>query len=465
MNGKRIILLIGFILVLIICITYFVIDSFFVGHISLDGGRFYTVNYGSKYREKGYSATYNGIDVSKYVKIKSNVNTKKIGNYRVVYTLKKGLYTKKIVRNVYVRDIEKPSINLDSLEDIYICPNNEFVLNNNYSVTDNYDGDITDKLRINISKNHVTYEIEDSSKNYNRVIRNIKYVDNIKPNIELIGSDNLTVYIGDEYEELGYKAMDNCDLDITKNVVIDGSVDTKKVGKYELIYKISDKSNNENEVKRIVNVINKPVKGVVYLTFDDGPQEGTTNVILDILKEEGVKATFFVTSKGPDSLIKREYDEGHTVALHTSTHNYSYLYSSPSAYFEDLEAVHTRVKNITGYDSRIIRFPGGSSNTISRRYSEGIMSYLTKEVLNRGYRYFDWNISSGDAGSTTDSNVVYQNVVSHLSHERTNMVLMHDIKPYTRDALRQIIKYGKENGFVFDKITDNTEMITQRVNN
>ena len=93
------------------------------------------------------------------------------------------------------------------------------------------------------------------------------------------------------------------------------------------------------------------------------------------------------------------------------------------------------------------------------------MSRITAEVLNRGFKYYDWNLSSGDAGSTTEASGVYNNVVSHLSHDRVNMVLMHDIKPYTRDALRDIIRYGKENGYAFEKITMETEMITQRVNN
>ena len=159
-------------------------------------------------------------------------------------------------------------------------------------------------------------------------------------------------------------------------------------------------------------------------------------------------------------------DEGHTIALHTASHTYSIVYASVDSYFNDLNIVSERVKNITGVESKIIRFPGGSSNTVSRKYSSGIMSYLTSEVLKRGYRYYDWNVSSGDAaGGSPTASMIYDNVVSNLSKNRVNMVLMHDIKTYTRDALRDIIRYGKENGYVFDKITQNTEMITQRVNN
>ena len=153
------------------------------------------------------------------------------------------------------------------------------------------------------------------------------------------------------------------------------------------------------------------------------------------------------------------------MALHTASHNYAQIYSSVDAYFQDLYSVQDRVKRITGEESKIIRFPGGSSNTVSRKYSAGIMSTLTQEVLNRGFKYYDWNLSSGDAGETTDPNGVYSNVVNNLSRDRVNMVLMHDIKTYTRDALRNIIRYGKENGYTFEKITMDTEMIRQRVNN
>src|SRR5699024_8931981 len=128
----------------------------------------------------------------------------------------------------------------------------------------------------------------------------------------------------------------------------------------------------------------------IYLTFDDGPRDGTTDVILDILKEKGVKATFFVTMNGNDSLIKRIVDEGHSIGIHTASHKYDIIYASRDNYFNDLEQVHKRIYDITGVDSKLIRFPGGSSNTISKKYSEGIMSTLTKEVLNKGYQYYDW---------------------------------------------------------------------------
>ena len=165
-------------------------------------------------------------------------------------------------------------------------------------------------------------------------------------------------------------------------------------------------------------------------------------------------------------MIKRAYNEGHTIGLHTASHDYSVVYASVDSYFSDLEMVSSRVERITGEKSKIIRFPGGSSNTISRRYSPGIMSTLTTEVLNRGYRYYDWNIDSRDAeGGRYNADDIYQFVTSSLSHDKVNMVLMHDIKVTTKDCLRKIIQYGKANGYTFEAISPYTDMVTQRVNN
>lgn len=189
--------------------------------------------------------------------------------------------------------------------------------------------------------------------------------------------------------------------------------------------------------------------GVIYLTFDDGPGPHTAR-LLDILKEKNVKATFFVTGSGDDELILREHEEGHTVGLHTFTHRYDLIYTNVPAFLNDLQMIHDRVQRITGVDSRIMRFPGGSSNVVSRSYDGGarIMSTLVSEMERLGYQYFDWNISSGDAGGANSSEQVFVNVASHLK-EGNNVVLMHDIKPQTVEAISQIIDFGTTNGYTF----------------
>lgn len=454
------------ILLIILSVIFFIPPKF-----ELKGGKNIEIKYGEKYKEPGYKVTKFGQNLNKNVKITNKIKNK-VGTYDVIYKVKIFGITFSQTRTVKIVDLEKPVITLNGNTNVLICPNSEYQ-EEGYKAIDNYDGDITEKIKITKKDNIITYFVKDSSNNEAKVTRKIIKEDKTSPSINLKGNKAITLYLGNTWKDPGYTANDNCDNDITNKVAISGSVNTNKLGTYKITYTVKDSSQNQTTVQRTVKVISKPTnsgsssgkKGTIYLTFDDGPKEGTTNVILDILKEENVKATFFVTNSGPDYLIKREYNEGHTVGLHTASHNYSIVYKSVDSYYNDLKQVQDRVKRITGYESKIIRFPGGSSNTVSKNYSKGIISILTKDVLNKGYKYYDWNISSGDAGETTSSSGVYNNVIRSLSKNRANMILMHDIKPYTRDALRNIIRYGKNNGYTFEKITMSTPMITHHVNN
>ena len=299
-------------------------------------------------------------------------------------------------------------------------------------------------------------------------------MDNEAPIITLKGGDNYYITEKTEYSDPGYTASDNCEGDLTEKVKVSGKVDSNVVGKYYIDYSVSDSKGNSTKVTRTVIVskeiqTSSPIKGAIYLTFDDGPSSTITSKLLDILKEKNVKATFFVInhSSNLDYLIKREYDEGHTVALHSYSHNYANVYSSVDSYFNDLNQISDKVEKITGMKSNIIRFPGGGSNTVSRNYSIGIMSILTKEVLNRGYHYFDWNVSSNDAGGAKTSEEVYNNVVKNLSKNRANVVLMHDFENNykTLNAISDIIDYGKANGYQFLAIDMSTAMVRHSVNN
>ncbi len=304
-------------------------------------------------------------------------------------------------------------------------------------------------------------------------------IDTIPPEIKLNGEEKVSIYVNDKYTDKGATATDNVDGELTDKITVEGTVDTKKEGTYVLTYKVQDSSNHESIVKRTVTVKKKPVTrfysssssnlgcgeaGVVYLTFDDGPNGIYTPVILNVLKKYGVKATFFVTSAGPDSLIKREYDEGHAVGLHSSSHDYSKIYRSSEAFWTDMNKVASRVERITGKKTTLLRFPGGVSNTVSRKYKSGIMSQLAKEVEDKGYAYFDWNISSGDAGGTTNPDVEYRNVINGFSKSRGSVILMHDIKKHTSEAIERIVKYGLDNGYQF-KVLTNDVVCHQRINN
>lgn len=425
---------------------------------------------------------YHFKDVTESVKITGDIDYSKVGTYEANFELDTliGKYTK--TSNINIIDTEKPKITLKAEENYKQSYKKDYA-EPGFEAVDNYDGDITEKVKVekqDIDETHyiLIYKVEDSSSNETQVIRNIELVDDIVPEITLNGNASMTILINGKYQEKGAKAIDEKDGDLTNKIETSGAVDTSKIGTYTIVYKVSDKSGNEASKKRTIYVVNEeqatPQKSqtgnsgkgkIIYLTFDDGPST-YTNKLLDILKKYNVKATFFVTGNGSDAAIKREYDEGHTVGLHTNSHNYGYVYKNPDNFFQDLYAVQARVERITGHKSFIMRFPGGSSNTVSRSADGGtkIMSYLTKEVEKRGFTYFDWNVSSGDAGSTTSSDGVYRNVVNGLKYN-SNVVLQHDIKGFSVNAVERIIQYGLNNGYTFMPLTESSYTAHHGVNN
>lgn len=209
-------------------------------------------------------------------------------------------------------------------------------------------------------------------------------------------------------------------------------------------------------------------KSIAYLTFDDGPSS-ITNSVLDILKKYNVKATFFVINSGSynKTTLQREVNEGHTIGLHAYDHNYAIAYKDDNSYLDGIDKLRAKVKADTGFDSHYIRFPGGSSNTISKRYSKGIMSRITKTAKQRGYKYYDWNVDDDDAGRARTADDCYNNVVKELRPNRSNIVLMHDFGTNKKilDALPRIIEYCQKNGYTMLPIDDNTPEIHHGISN
>ena len=197
---------------------------------------------------------------------------------------------------------------------------------------------------------------------------------------------------------------------------------------------------------------------VCYLTFDDGPSANTPK-ILDILNKYGVKATFFVINSADIGYVKNIYEAGHTVGLHTATHNYSQIYASTDAYFNDLQQISDKVESIIGIKPTVMRFPGGSSNKVSAKYCGGIMTRLVSLVQERGYSYFDWNVASGDADSNTPSyTYIRNNVLNSAKNKNSACVLMHDssAKTTTVQALPEIIEGLTAMGYRFEALTPET---------
>jgi len=207
---------------------------------------------------------------------------------------------------------------------------------------------------------------------------------------------------------------------------------------------------------------------VVWLTFDDGPSKNT-EAILDILDKYDVKATFFVTGENPNYfyLIKEAYERGHAIGLHTYSHNYKEIYDSEGAYYADLYKIGEVVEQQIGFVPTIIRFPGGSSNTISNNYCKGIMSLLTKNVLEMGYRYFDWNGSNGDGYTARYTKTLIKTLKKTVGNKQYVMLLFHDgnQSKKTVASLEESIVYLLEEGYVFKTIDEDTDGFHHRVNN
>jgi peptidoglycan/xylan/chitin deacetylase (PgdA/CDA1 family) len=213
-----------------------------------------------------------------------------------------------------------------------------------------------------------------------------------------------------------------------------------------------------------VKVINPT--GRIYLTFDDGPSDYTAS-LLDVLAKYNVKATFFVTGYGDDALIRREYDEGHAIGLHTNSHIYSYVYSSVDNYMADLNAVGDRVRRITGKATKLMRFPGGSSNMISAYYDGGskIMSKLVGLMNEQGYTYFDWNVDSKDAGGAKTPEEVLENVITGIEKRSVSVVLQHDIHGFSVDAVERIINWGLSQGYTCLPLTESSPACEHNIRN
>ena len=199
----------------------------------------------------------------------------------------------------------------------------------------------------------------------------------------------------------------------------------------------------------------------VYLTFDDGPSSNT-NRILDILAEYDVKATFFVVGKEEEeyqALYKRIVDEGHTLAMHSYSHKYNEIYQSLESYSADLSKLQEFLYDTTGVWCRYCRFPGGSSNTVSRVDMHELIAYLDEQDMS----YFDWNISSGDAMSSSISpEEIIRNCTAKLKNYDEAIILMHDAseKNSTVRALPELIEtiQAMEDTKILP-ITDDTERI------
>lgn len=210
-----------------------------------------------------------------------------------------------------------------------------------------------------------------------------------------------------------------------------------------------EKAKAEEEKRRAAEEERRKNGKIAYLTFDDGPSKQITPLILDILQDYDIKATFFVIGKmanlNPD-IIKRIHDEGHSIGHHSYSHRYSYIYKNTDNFLGELNSTEKVLKNILGeeFETRLLRLPGGSFEKYKHKFLEA--------AIEAGYKNYDWNSLNGDAeGIDLSKDRLINRLKATTKGKKEIIVLMHDIdsKKTTVDALPDIIDYLINEGYEF----------------
>ena len=450
-------------LALLVCgalITYYLNDFQF--YIEIAGAPEVTLEYGKPYHEPGAQMFLEGQFVCRdgvtpegaSLQIISDVQTDKPGKYTVTYTADYNWWHAETVRTVRIVDTQCPVITLVGDDAAGVLPGNVYE-EAGFTAFDNYDGDITDRVIRLEEPDRITYAVVDSSGNPGSAIREVPGFDPYSPRITLKDGLNLKIPAGRFFSDPGFTAWDNTDGDITHRVQVEGEVVWYKPGIYPITYTVTDSRNHVTSVTRSVEVTAEPringfqdQKKVIYLTFDDGPGPYTAR-LLDVLDRYGVKATFFVVDNEYSDMLMDIVARGHSIGIHSVTHDYEEIYAGPEAYFQDLFRMQEIIFEKTGVKTTLMRFPGGSSNTVSKKTSEGLMSILTEAVQDAGFQYFDWNVDSGDATGMKKPREVYYAVLDGVAKNDVSVVLQHDIHSFSVDAVEDIICWGQQNGYQF----------------
>lgn len=199
-----------------------------------------------------------------------------------------------------------------------------------------------------------------------------------------------------------------------------------------------------------------PEENVVYLTFDDGPSNSTP-ALLEVLKEEGVPATFFIMEDDFPELLKQIYEDGHTLGVHTHSHDYSYVYWTKEAFLADFCRSYCNIWDATGYRPRIFRFPGGSVNS----YNRHLVWDLVTEMERRGFVYYDWNVTSEDASSAKIYEDQINALITYSQYKPRIIALLHDTdkNPWIAQVVKDYIHYMRERGYQFKALDSSVKPI------
>lgn len=214
----------------------------------------------------------------------------------------------------------------------------------------------------------------------------------------------------------------------------------------------------DEDIQKIINICNDTGEKRAFLTFDDGPSTSVTPFILDLLKKENIKATFFVlgnrVERNPE-LVKRAFEEGHYIANHGYSHQYTSIYSSIDSILEEYNKTESCIQNAlqnANYHSNLFRFPGGS---VGGKYHK-IKQEATEVLKENKIAYLDWNALSNDSAGAKTKEELINNIINTVGNKTSVVILMHDAgdKILTYETLPDVIKYLRENGYKFQTIYD-----------
>lgn len=456
--------------VLSICTValFFLLNGFYVS-VELSGDMKHTLEYGQDYEEPGGKVYLfgkylfrEGVLLEKApITVTGNVLEDRLGIFPLTYRTEYLIWQAESVRDVCVVDTKCPQIYINEATE---NPDITGEKQNGPEVEarDNFDGDLTDSVKCMEEDGFLIYSVTDSSGNPAYARWEIPETEPDYPVITIEGEPECSITVGSVFCEPGYSAADPVDGDLTEAVTVESTVDNMTPGQYTVTYHVVNSRDQESEVSRLVRVEAKswpdtqwPDDKTIYLTFDDGPGPYTQE-LLDVLERYNVRATFFVVDSDYRHLMKDIVAGGHSIGIHSTTHDYTSVYSDPAAFFADLTGMQQIIYEQTGVWTTLMRFPGGGSNLVSKRSCPGIMSVLTTAVRNAGYQYFDWNVDSEDASTAHKTAQVRDNVIKGIRESGIAMVLQHDVHSYSVKAVEEIIQWGLENGYRFLAVRDTT---------
>ena len=432
--------------------------------LSLRGDASVVLEYGEDYEDPGADAWLIYSDGSREpLEIEpAAVDTRRLGTSEVNYSVDMdGKTVASAARLVTVQDSVPPEITLLSEPG-----------ERDFSASDNADGDITDWVQRTDDGEWIIYTVQDSSGNEASAVR-MK-----EPVLELTGGDVVQIPADFYYIEPGVTVKDMYGRDLSDRLEVTGEITPWKLGTYYLQYTVTDDFGYTVSAVRTIEVVPAELpetvlqEKVIYLTFDDGPAE-STEALLDMLaKYEDVKVTFFVTYSDPRyvDMIGRAYREGHSIGLHAYKHDASVIYAGEEEYFDNFEKMQEIIKEQTGEYTRLVRFVGGSSNSSSVSFCPGIMSALTEDLTNMGYRYYDWNIQPEPENAGVDLDLAYM-TLRYGSYEicgegvEPPISLQHDTAGWSVYIVERVIKWGLENGYTFKGIDLTTPEVHQPICN